>query len=145
MHLLCPGAAWCSTPPIHCARSKRALRQWGGSYAGAGSGALPANFLRPYQGYADIYLYEFAGTANYNSLQASFSHRLKRGISFGAAYTFSKVLDESDVLATVHGTSSLLLLDTDLMGAVGTVEINPGVHQTAYGVFSDLVDIAKAL
>ena len=57
----------------------------------------------------------------------------------------AEVLDESDVLATVHGTSSLLLLDTDLMGAVGTVEINPGVHQTAYGVFSDLVDIAKAL
>jgi hypothetical protein len=39
----------------------------------------------------------------------------------------------------------LLLFDTDLMGTVGTVEINPGVEQTAYGVFSDLVGIAKAL
>ncbi|HEY1493569.1 MAG TPA: carboxypeptidase regulatory-like domain-containing protein [Candidatus Solibacter sp.] len=61
-----------------------------------GTGALPANFLRPYQGYGDIFLYEFAGTSNYNSLQASFSQRFKRGITFGAAYTFSKVLDESD-------------------------------------------------
>jgi hypothetical protein len=61
-----------------------------------GSGALPANFLRPYQGYGDINLYEFAGTANYNSLQANFSQRMQRGITLGASYTFSKVLDESD-------------------------------------------------
>ena len=38
-----------------------------------------------------------------------------------------------------------MLLDTDLMGTVGTVEIYPGVDQTAYGVFSDLVDIAKSV
>jgi homoserine dehydrogenase len=45
----------------------------------------------------------------------------------------------------VHGTSNLLLLDTDLMGTVGMVEISPGVGQTAYGVFSDVIDIAKTL
>ena len=56
----------------------------------------------------------------------------------------AEVLDESDVLASVHGTSNLLLLHTDLMGAVGTVAISPGVEQTAYGVFSDLVDILRA-
>lgn len=56
-----------------------------------------------------------------------------------------EVLPETDILASARGTSSLLLFDTDLMGTVGTVEINPGVEQTAYGVFSDLVDIAKAL
>ena len=43
-----------------------------------------------------------------------------------------------------RATSSLLLFDTDLMGTIGTVEINPGVEQTAYGVFSDLVDITQA-
>lgn len=58
--------------------------------------ALPANFLRPYQGYGDIFLYEFAGTSNYHSLQASFSQRFAKGITFGGSYTFSKVLDESD-------------------------------------------------
>jgi homoserine dehydrogenase len=57
----------------------------------------------------------------------------------------AEVMAESDVLASARGTSSLLLLDTDLMGTVGTVEINPGVEQTAYGVFSDVVDIAKTL
>jgi homoserine dehydrogenase len=57
----------------------------------------------------------------------------------------AEVLDEADLLATVEGTSNLLLLDTDLMGTVGSVEINPGVEQTAYGLFSDVVDIAKTL
>jgi homoserine dehydrogenase len=55
----------------------------------------------------------------------------------------AEVLDETDLLAGSHGTSSLLLFDTDLMGSVGTVALNPGVEQTAYGLFSDLVDIAK--
>lgn len=56
-----------------------------------------------------------------------------------------ELLEETDVLASVRGTSNILLLHTDLMGTVGTVSISPGVHQTAYGVFSDLVDIAKSL
>ena len=50
------------------------------------------NFLRPYQGYGDILEYEWASTANYHSAQASFSQRLKGGLSYGASYTFSKVL-----------------------------------------------------
>jgi homoserine dehydrogenase len=57
----------------------------------------------------------------------------------------AEVLDETDILASVHVTSNLLLLDTDLMGTVGMVEISPGVGQTAYGVFSDVIDIAKTL
>lgn len=56
-----------------------------------------------------------------------------------------EVLDKSDLLAAVHGTSNMLLLHTDLMGTVGTVSIQPGVEQTAYGLFSDLVDIAKSV
>jgi homoserine dehydrogenase len=57
----------------------------------------------------------------------------------------AEVLDETDILATVKGTSNLLLLDTDLMGTIGTVEIAPGVMQTAYGLFADHVDIANTL
>ena len=53
----------------------------------------------------------------------------------------AEVLDETDILASLQGTSNLLLFHTDLMGAIGTVSISPGVDQTAYGVFSDLVDI----
>lgn len=54
-------------------------------------------------------------------------------------------LPVSDPLATVQGTSNLLLLHTDLMGTVGTVSIEPGVAQTAYGILSDLVDITRNL
>jgi homoserine dehydrogenase len=57
----------------------------------------------------------------------------------------AEVLDDTDVLASFRGTSNLLLLHTDLMGTVGTVSIDPGVEQTAYGLFSDLVDIARSL
>ncbi len=56
-----------------------------------------------------------------------------------------EILPCTDLLATVRGTSNVLLLDTDLMGTVGTVAISPGVEQTAYGLFSDLVDIAKSV
>ena len=57
----------------------------------------------------------------------------------------AEVVDDTDILATVQGTSNLLLLHTDLMGTVGIVSISPGVEQTAYGVFSDLVDIARTI
>jgi homoserine dehydrogenase len=56
-----------------------------------------------------------------------------------------EILDVSDLLAAVHGTSNLLLLHTDLMGTVGTISIGPGVEQTAYGLFSDLVDIVETI
>ncbi len=56
----------------------------------------------------------------------------------------AEVLEKSDVLACVQGTSNLLLLHTDLMGTIGTVSISPSVEQTAYGVFSDLVDIVRS-
>ncbi len=57
----------------------------------------------------------------------------------------AEVLADTDLLAAVHGTSNLILFHTDLMGTIGTVSIAPGVEQTAYGVFSDLVDIAKSV
>ncbi len=56
----------------------------------------------------------------------------------------AEVLDKTDVLASGQGTSNLLLLHTDLMGTIGVVSIAPGVEQTAYGVFGDLVDVVKA-
>jgi homoserine dehydrogenase len=55
----------------------------------------------------------------------------------------AEVLPMSDLLASVPGTSNLLLLETDLMGTIGTVSLDPTVQQTAYGLFSDLVDVAK--
>ena len=57
----------------------------------------------------------------------------------------AEVLSKADILASVGGTSNLLLLHTDLMGTVGTVSISPGLEQTAYGVFADLVEIAATI
>lgn len=56
-----------------------------------------------------------------------------------------EVLSRTDLLATARGTSNMLLLHTDHMGTIGTVSIEPGVRQTAYGLFIDLVDIAKSV
>lgn len=55
----------------------------------------------------------------------------------------AEVLDRCDLLACTPGTSNLILFHTDLMGTFGTVSINPGVEQTAYGVFSDLVELSR--
>jgi homoserine dehydrogenase len=47
------------------------------------------------------------------------------------------------LLATVCGTSSVLVIKTDLMGDIGIVEQDPSLWQTAYGVVSDLIEIAR--
>ena len=69
--------------------------------------------------------------------------RARRGTDGITLRVRAEVLDRADVLACVQGTSNLLLLHTDLMGTIGTVSISPSVEQTAYGVFSDLVDIVR--
>jgi hypothetical protein len=48
--------------------------------------------LVPFKGYGQIPYLEFNGTSNYNSLQASLQRRLSKGLTFGAAYTWSKSL-----------------------------------------------------
>lgn len=53
---------------------------------------LPANFLRPYQGYGNINLFEFSSNANYHALQFSSGQRLRNGMTWNLAYTFSKAL-----------------------------------------------------
>jgi len=55
----------------------------------------------------------------------------------------AEVLDQRDPLAMVRGTSNLLLLETDLMGTVGILSVAPGLEQTAYGLFSDVVAVAR--
>lgn len=71
--------------------------------------------------------------------------RARRGAGGIHLRVRAEVLDKSDVLACVQGTSNVLLLHTDLMGTIGTVSISPGVEQTAYGVFADLVDVTRGM
>jgi homoserine dehydrogenase len=69
--------------------------------------------------------------------------RARRGPGGITLRVRAEVLEKHDVLACVGGTSNVLLLHTDLMGTLGTVSISPGVEQTAYGVFGDLVDVVR--
>jgi hypothetical protein len=57
---------------------------------------LPDLFLRPTVGYGGIGYDEAAGSSNYHSLQVTANRRLSRGLSFGAAWTYSKVMDFND-------------------------------------------------
>lgn len=66
--------------------------------------------------------------------------RTARGVSLRVR---AEVLPLTDLLATARGTSNLLLLRTDLMGTIGVLSLAPGVEQTAYGLFSDVVSIAR--
>jgi homoserine dehydrogenase len=54
-----------------------------------------------------------------------------------------EVLPRTDVLAIGEGTSNVLLFETDKMGVLGTVSISPGVEQTAYGAYIDLVSLLE--
>jgi homoserine dehydrogenase len=55
----------------------------------------------------------------------------------------AEVLRQDELLGSIRGTSNLLLVDTDLMGTIGAISLSPAVEQTAYGLFSDLVDVAR--
>jgi len=68
------------------------------------------------------------------------ARRTRSGVSLRVR---AEVLDRADILAAPRGTSNILLFHTDLMGTFGTVSIDPGVEQTAYGVFSDLVSLQR--
>jgi homoserine dehydrogenase len=48
-------------------------------------------------------------------------------------------------LASVEGTSNVLVLNTDLMGEIAIFESNPGVEQTAYALLSDMITAHKSL
>ncbi len=54
-----------------------------------------ANALRPYRGYGPINTLINVFNSNYHSLQASATRRVARGLTFGAAYTWSRTLTDS--------------------------------------------------
>jgi len=54
-----------------------------------------ADALRPWMGLGIITLGEYNRQSNYNSLQISAEKRFRAGLSFGLAYTFSKLIDNT--------------------------------------------------
>jgi hypothetical protein len=72
---------------------------------------LNVNYLRPYKGFASIQQEQSGVNSSYNSLQASWSTRIRSGSTFGVAYTFSKSMDSSsnyqDIVPDSYNTSNL--------------------------------------
>jgi Carboxypeptidase regulatory-like domain/TonB-dependent Receptor Plug Domain len=58
--------------------------------------ALPAEFLRPYVGYQDIFVRGNFGTSNYHALQLQVNRRYIRGVQFGLAYTWGRAFGIGD-------------------------------------------------
>jgi len=57
---------------------------------------LPQAFLRPFTGYNNINIREWASSSNYHSLQVTANRRFTQGLQFGASWTWSKALDFND-------------------------------------------------
>jgi hypothetical protein len=57
-----------------------------------GATALPNDFLRPYQGYGNIRMWDYSGYGNYHALQTSLTRRFENGIMLSAFYVRSKTL-----------------------------------------------------
>jgi hypothetical protein len=54
------------------------------------------NFFRPYQGYDAISERETTASSNYQALQAELRHPVGHGLTFEAAYTYSKWMNDAD-------------------------------------------------
>ena len=52
-------------------------------------------------------------------------------------------VDKKDIYASIEGTSSVLTIQTDLMGTLTVIEEAPEVQQSAYGIFADLMAIVE--
>jgi homoserine dehydrogenase len=68
------------------------------------------------------------------------AHRGRDGVKLRVR---AEVLERGDILANSGGRRSILVLETDLMGRIGVFADSPQVEQTAYGVYADLLEIAR--
>jgi hypothetical protein len=55
----------------------------------------PAAFFAPYRGYSTVNQKEYSAVSSYSSLQTDFRHTVGHGLTVGAAYTWSHVIDDS--------------------------------------------------
>jgi hypothetical protein len=70
-----------------------------------GNNCLAANFLKPYQGYGSITVYQSEATSNYNALQVQLQRRASKGLFVGVSYTWSKSLSTSQSGGTNDNSS----------------------------------------
>ncbi|MGP8243820.1 MAG: hypothetical protein ACLQVN_04785 [Bryobacteraceae bacterium] len=71
---------------------------------------LPSQFMRPYQGWGNITYYFDGGNSSYHSLQTQVRRRYKNNLTYGALWTWSKVMDYTDTETSSSSTqvSSLI-------------------------------------
>lgn len=69
--------------------------------------------------------------------------KLKDGKILGSVKP--EAIAKDDILATVKDTTSILSIDTDLMKTITIIEHEPDIEQTAYGPFSDLLNLFRIL
>ncbi len=62
----------------------------------AGNPARSPSFLRPITGFNNILISEWAGSANYHSMQVTANRRFTKSMEFGLAWTWSKALTYND-------------------------------------------------
>ncbi|TFH36552.1 MAG: homoserine dehydrogenase [Anaerolineales bacterium] len=68
------------------------------------------------------------------------AHREQSGIF---ASVQPQLVDRSDPLFAVLGTSSAITFHSDVLGALTVTEADPGPHTTAYGLLADLLNIYR--
>ena len=66
---------------------------------------------------------------------------MEDGIPYGKVEP--EEVDHKSLMAVIDGTSSVVSIQTDLMGKLSVLEHNPEIEQTAFGIFTDLIAIAK--
>lgn len=54
-------------------------------------------------------------------------------------------VEMNDMLASIDSTTSVVSITTDLMGKVSVIEHAPGIVQTAYGVFGDIIRVVEGI
>jgi hypothetical protein len=65
---------------------------------------LNDNFFRPIPGFTNVNLRQYAGGSSYHALQAQLTRRFAKGLQFGVAYTWSKVLTDQDTVSGAVAT-----------------------------------------
>jgi homoserine dehydrogenase len=59
------------------------------------------------------------------------------------AFVKPELIDRSDALFSVMGTSSAVTFHSDVLGALTVTEEDPGPHTTAYGLLADTLNILR--
>ena len=99
-----------------------------------GPGSVPAR--RPYPSVASISAWEPRGPSSYNSLQLSAEKRLSAGLSFLAAYTYSRSLDEGAGGNSSTGESRINIQNqNDLAADYGLSNFNYGQRFTLSTIY----------